>query len=123
MRPTLGVRFFSILSEKTSTAWVGAHSTPAVSLPCLGSLVLDLGAAASGFAFTLCDYAATVGVVLSNDPDAHIDCIGETDRARKLQDRVGSLERRRCVSISCALFASFIGWLKHTKLRSLTLLV
>lgn len=77
LRHTLGVRLFSVLLEKTSTAWVGAHSAPAVSLPCLGSLVHDIGAAASGFAFTLCDYAATVGVVLSNDPDAHVDGIGE----------------------------------------------
>lgn len=63
--------------EKISTAWVGAHSATAVSLPCLGSLVHDIGAAASWFAFTFCDYAATVGVVLSNDPNAHVDCIGE----------------------------------------------
>lgn len=40
-------------------------------------MVYNFRAAASGFAFTLCNYAATVGVVLSNDPDAHIDRIGE----------------------------------------------
>lgn len=30
------------------------------------------------------------------------------DRARRLRDRVGSLERRYCVSLSCALFAGFV---------------
>lgn len=75
--------------EKISIARIRAYGTPAVSLPCLSSLVYDFRAAASGLAFTLCNYAATVGVVLSNDPDAHIDCVGAMlcGGARRLQDR------------------------------------
>lgn len=69
--------FLLIVAREASTAWVGARRASAISLPCLSSLVLNFGTAASGFAFTLCNNAATVGVVLSNDPDAHIDCIGE----------------------------------------------
>ena len=80
---------FLFFQEKTSMAGIGARRAPAISLPCLSSLIFNLRAAASGFAFTLCNYAATVGVVLSNDPDAHIDYRRGVmrDRARELQDR------------------------------------
>lgn len=59
-----------------STAWVGTLRASAVSLPCLSALVFDFRATTARLAVRLCDGAATVGVVLSNDPDTHVDCFG-----------------------------------------------
>jgi hypothetical protein len=70
---------------------------------------------------TLCYCAATVGVVLSNDPDAHIDCIGETLCEMELGScRIGLARYRGDIVLVYLLLyvQDLLEWLLRTKLCS-----
>lgn len=89
-----GGRQLSVLSTthvgNSSTGRVGALGSPTVVFPFLSALILDSRAATSRLAMCLPDGALTVGVVLSNDPNAHVDCFVGLGRTEKGTDDRGT---------------------------------
>lgn len=69
--------------ETTATDLLGLSRvrtlrTVAVSLPCLGALIDDIGAAASGFGGRPRDGASAGGPVVGGDPNAHDDRVSKS---------------------------------------------